>query len=88
MKKKPVIGGKEYDTQGFYWAKIYRNRITALYPNEREARQGVLGANATWEKNNWPREWSVKRFKFYFKGTEIDGFQHYWEREEVKSPHK
>ncbi len=80
--RKPAVDGKKYDSNGWYWACMYRKRIVALYPRHYEARERAFRANLDWEKNGWPREWSTKRFRFYFKGLEIDAYEHEWERTE------
>ena len=84
MKKEPKIGGREYDSNAFYWAKMYRNRIQSLHDREGDVRGDVLKLNREWERNGWNKEWSVKRFKLYFRGEEIDSYEHSWERNEKR----
>ncbi len=84
---KPTPDGKVYDKKGFYWGVMYRANhrckpyITALYPTGRQAEIQVIGINRSWEKQGLgANHWSVKRFFFYFKGSEIDAYEHDWHR--------
>lgn len=87
--KKPVIHGRQYDKTGFYWAVIYKphrskGHITAIYPRGRDAEMEVNRSNRHWKEQGWAPAWSVKRFKFFFRGTEIDAYEHSWERKEKR----
>lgn len=73
------------------WAVMYKPsgrakpHITAMYPRGDDARRQVLGINRDWEKQGFGgSHWSVKRFFFYFRGDEIDAYEHSWQRSEVK----
>ena len=79
MKK---VVGKIYTRNDFYWAVMYKRRITAIYPRESDARTTVFKSNLTWQKNGWKKDWSVKRFRYYFRGSEIDAYEHEYRRKE------
>ncbi len=82
---------RPYDKSGFYWAVMYKPRgiskphICSIHPNWDDARRQVLGANRRWKEQgmgDW--HWSVKRFMFRFRGSEIDAFEHEWRRREKR----
>ena len=76
---------KKYDRNCFYWALMYRKGVVSLHPREDEPRREALFANRRWEKEFGKSPWHVKRFKFYFRGTIIDGYEHWWMRNEIPS---
>lgn len=91
MATKEKIYGHAYDKKGFFWAVMYRPNfrckphITCLYPRETEARQDVFHTNRRWKEQGFgDNKWSVKRFFFYFRGSEIDAYEHEWFRAEKK----
>lgn len=83
MKKEKIIG-KLYDRTAWFWAVMHKRHITAIYPRYDEARREVFFSNQRWEKLGWGREWYAKRFKYHFRGTEIDAYEHEFKRKEKK----
>lgn len=85
-EKKPT--GNEYKTpeRQWYWAVMYKPSgrskpyVTILYPRWREAKQHAIASNREWTRNGWRDAFSVKRFAFYFRGSEIDAYEHEWSR--------
>lgn len=83
------LNGKPYDSNSYYWALMYKPsgrgkaHIVCLYPKGNDARSEALRINKSpfWEGKN---AWSVKRFHFYFRGTEIDAYAHEFQRIEKK----
>ena len=91
MQKKNQ--GRRYDSSGFYWALMYQPSrrakpyISAIYPKHGDARSRAVDCNRHWKEQglgeNGLVSWTVKRFKFYFRGTEIDAYAHEFQRQEV-----
>ena len=90
--KKENIHGHEYDKDAFFWGVMYKAsgsrgkpHIVSLHPRGRDAERIVKSNNRRWEENGWQPGWSLKRFKFYFKGEEIDAYEHTREVKHKKS---
>lgn len=73
----------------FMWAVMYqpnlksKPHVVKLYPTERDAKVEVYQANKRWKDlgyGHW--HWNVKRFVLYFRGDEIDAYDHEWLRTE------
>lgn len=91
MKKRPpAVHGNTYDTNHFMWALMYRHKMSAkprivrMYERARDAQMEANRINAEWrDKYGWSdKHWSTRRFMFYFRGVEIDAYEHDWERKE------
>jgi len=82
VKRGAHVGGKDYRKNDFYWAVVYGNHITAIYPRQADARTSVVHNNVRWEQHGWGRPWRIVRFRYRFKGTEIDSYLHSFERKE------
>lgn len=94
MKKRqpPKVHGQPYDKSHFMWGLMYRHRasskprVVRMYERGRDAQREANMINSRWEKEyGWKGHWSVKRFMFYFRGAEIDAYEHEWERLEKGS---
>ena len=90
MKERKPTGNKIYDgAPVWFWAVMYKPSgrskpyITTLYPRWKEAKSNAHDANRQWEQLGWRKAFSTKRFRFYFKGLEIDAYEHMWERSEA-----
>ena len=90
MKKLKEPFTVPYDRNQFMWGLMYQaNRrckphVVRMYPRGRDAQREANYNNRYWEKEfgkNWC--WQVKRFKFYYRGSEIDAYEHDWERTEA-----
>ncbi len=81
-KSMKEVNGKQYDKNDWYWAVMHKKHIVAIYPRFSEARQHAFHSNKRWEANGWAPNWTTKRFRFYFKGSEIDAYEHEWQRTE------
>lgn len=82
------VGGKDYRKTDFFWAVVYMNRISAIYPRQADARREAYPLNARWERNGWGRPFRIVRFRYHFKGAEIDAYVHSWERTEAPKKRK
>ena len=80
--KRPKIGTVNYQATQFVWAVLYRNNISRIYVRGRDAQRKVIKNNLEWKKNGWGNDWSTMRFRYRFKGKEIDSYLHDWERKE------
>ena len=89
-KKRPVVKGNRYDTTAMYWAVMYnpfgrsKPYIVTLYTRYSEAKSHMRRSNNQWEKNGWKPAFTVQRFMLYFRGNEVDMYEHRWERVEKK----
>jgi hypothetical protein len=91
MKKDEPKGTSQYDKSTFYWAVTYqankrcKPHIVRIYPRGNDARQYALSSNRHFKEQGFG-DWhfAVKRFMFYFKGTEIDAYEHEWQRVEMR----
>lgn len=79
----------------FYWAVMYQaNRrckpyITRFYRKGRDAHVHKNKSNKDFEGSgfgNW--HYSVKRYRFYFKGTEVDAYEHEFTRKQKNTKTK
>lgn len=90
--------GRRYDSNRFYWALMYQAsrrcvpRISEIHPRQSDAKRRAMDCNRYWKEQGLGKEvvkaWTVKRFKFYFRGTEIDAYAHEFQREEVSGSKK
>lgn len=78
--------GRPYDKIEFAWAIMYkanarcRPHVCYFYTSGLEARRE---ANLLNRKDSiLSGKWSVKRFRFYYRGSEIDAYEHDFERRE------
>jgi len=82
IKKEEQVVSVPYDKNCFFWGVMYKPssrakpHVVSLHPKGNDARRIALHNNRQWEKEGWGAKWSVKRFKFYFKGEEIDAYEH------------
>lgn len=89
MKEKRPTGYRYNEGPVWFWAVMYKPRgrakpyITVLYPRWKEAKSHVMEANREWAKNGWREAFSTKRFRFYYRGIEIDAYEHMWDRKEA-----
>lgn len=84
MTKEEKVISVPYDKKQMFWAVMYRKQIVCLYPRGRDAEREVNLNNTTWKNRGWGTPWHVKRFKYMFKGEEIDAYEHIYQRTEKK----
>lgn len=79
-----------YDKNQFMWGLMYqahkgcKPHIVRMYPRGRDAQREANRTNTRWREQGFKDDcWSVKRFKFYYRGAEIDAYEHDWERTEA-----
>lgn len=68
----------------FYWAIMYGQRPEKFYRCGRDAQRSCNQSNTWFEKQGVSCRYWVKRFKFNFKGSEVDIYEHEWQRKEKK----
>lgn len=87
QQEEKRVEGRRYDSTGYYWALMYKPsgrakpHIVALYPHGNDARREATRIN---HEPFWSgkKQWSTKRFKLYFRGTEVDMYEHLFSRVE------
>lgn len=82
---------RDYRKTDFYWAVMYKPsarakpHIICIYPRHRDAVIEAMGINRRWKEQGFGDQYfSVMRFRFRFKGVEIDAYQHIFERNEKR----
>lgn len=53
-----------------------------MYPRHNDAREHCMSSNKRWKDNGWEEAYTVVRFQGHFRGTEIDIYEHKYERHE------
>lgn len=68
----------------FYWCVMYEQRPVVFYPTHRDAKHYMFEANRGFAEHNINIKYWIKRFRFNFKGSEIDIYEHEFKRKEKK----
>lgn len=73
----------DYRKTDFYWAVMYKPsglgkpHVVCIYPRQRDAKSEAIQSNRNWKKLSMSGEpYSIMRFRFQFKGVDIDAYEH------------